>query len=83
MTTSDARSYTLISKSPCDIFFVDCRPEDTDKLATNHFSEAIVSGYFDCGFRGVSMESLPAVLERGIDVHPTNEVIFVDDLAAC
>ena len=80
MTTPDACPYQLISKSPCDIFFVNCRPEDTDKLATNHFSEAIVRGYSDCGFRGISMESLPAVLERGIDVHPTDEVIFVDDL---
>jgi len=80
MTTPDARPYKLISNSPCDIFFVDCRPEDTEKLATNHFSEAIFHAYFDCGFRGVSTESLLAVLERGIDVHPTNEVIFVADL---
>jgi hypothetical protein len=80
MTSSNEKPYKLISNSPCDILFIECRPEELNKIGVNHFSDAIFLKYCDCDFRRVSMGCLPAVLVNGIDVNPTTEVIYAGEI---
>ncbi len=80
MNRKNAQPYELMASTPCDIFFVSCPSDFVLKLPKDPSCESFALNYPDCGFRGVSIDSLPAVLQQGIDVVPTNDVIFVDDL---
>src|ERR1700735_673352 len=72
--------HELLSRTPCDIRFVNTTPDAVSPPVNNSFWNSLTIDYFDCGFRGVSIDSLPAVLQRGIDVSPTNAVMYVDHL---
>src|ERR1700679_703606 len=76
--------HELLSRTPCDIRFVNSAPDAVSPPMNNSFWNSLAIelaiDYPDCGFRGVSIDSLPAVLQRGIDVRPTHAVIYVDHL---
>jgi hypothetical protein len=70
----------LILQTPCDLFFIACASDTGFSLTKNSYCEALELDYFDCEFRGIPLDSLNTVLQRGIDVMPTNEVISVGAL---
>ncbi len=76
----NTESYEVLTQTPCDIFLIKCSPEVDSPLAMIPFENALMRDYFDCDFRSIPLDSLPSVLERGIDVNPTNDVIFVAEL---
>jgi hypothetical protein len=76
MNKTKIRPYNLISSTPCDIFFANYNPDVAVKLIENSICDALLEDYFDCEFRGLSLDSLPAILEAGIDVRPTNSIIY-------
>jgi hypothetical protein len=73
-------AYKQLLTTPCSVFLIDhpsgpVRPSDKEAEA---ISSNLLIDYPDCAFRGVSFERLRTILERGIDVNPTDSVIFAD-----
>lgn len=69
----------LVSRTPCNIFLVEW-PSACDSELRRSFQFKLPREYWMCLFRGVSLDRLDTVLQQGIDVHPTNGVIWVDNL---
>jgi hypothetical protein len=71
--------YVRLSRRPCDVFLIRC-PPDLDSPLRGQEANALLAnlliGYPQCVFRGVSVDRLSIVLRQGIDIHPTDGVIF-------
>jgi hypothetical protein len=76
MNKAMIRPFTLLSSTPCDIFFVNCGRAASVQQIKSPLWDALLDEYFDCEFRGIPTASLPDVLKTGIDVRPTNSVIW-------
>ncbi len=63
----------LVSSTPCNRYLVEC----SSGLSKLDFTE-LPREYWGCSFRGVSIDRLVTVLNHGIDVLPTNAVIYTD-----
>lgn len=70
----------LSSVVPCDVVFVPTNRGVSPLQREDSVMELVTCEYSDCGFRGVPLASLPAVLQNGVDVYPTTSVIFVAEL---
>ncbi|MDI1228245.1 MAG: hypothetical protein PSY14_11225 [bacterium] len=73
----------LVTEKPCSVFLV-LLNTDSDhvprELSNDLQFSMIPREYMVNSFRGVSTDRLATVLKQGIDVEPTNAVIWVNDL---
>jgi hypothetical protein len=72
----------LIPEKPCGVFFVaiDIVSDYVGWEATRNLRSQLPKEYMGLQFRAVSIDRLSTVLLRGIDVEPTNSVIWVNHL---
>jgi hypothetical protein len=72
-----------IAKNPCSVFLVpvDIESEYMPLEVNNAICSIIPEEYSLCSFRAVSVDRLTAVVGTGIDVEPTNAVIWVNFLS--
>jgi hypothetical protein len=73
----------LISQKPVPFWFVHVPRAGDLFMNTNEALDLLIridSALLPCAFRGVSINRLKSILPDGIDVEPTDSVIFTNDL---